>query len=581
MPGSWGPKLVTSARNALPVHWLFAFGAAMAASAAILIYFHDRFWWPPDEGAYAYVAARILAGDVLNRDIQDIHMGYVNFFNAFAFRLFGDQLVSLRLPLVAAGFIQACILFLLMQPHGKTAAMAAAITLTALSFIQFLNPTAHWYALFLMISIIGCLRWMSRDNWWRIVLVGFLLGTLILFRQLSGAIAAIGVMTYLLCEAPKGATGKDTILGRILIAVMFIALGVYLVTKTDLSAFLLFGIWPLALLVREAFRISATNREVARQLAGLFFGGMTAAVPLLAYHIHYGSLGTWYADTVLAAFKLTGFDFISQPRHFVYATNGVLQIVAMESIGSVINGVFWISLVLATPVLGILLLTAGMRRGGSEAAYHPLPFLALFYSLVSVHYQIPIYLFYTVGLTLVGVLWMLTVSATRRRWVASVYALFLAASGLYYQAAQPLSRGWAGIFNGVRLELVAAEGLPRVGLAIEPNDIEIYRHISGLVDREVAADQTILAIPANAEIYYLTDRRSPFRFFNSALGMLDETELADALKTMRDHPPKLVFHRPKDKYNTPFGDTLIAFVRKNYALIESFDGFDVYRHRSP
>jgi hypothetical protein len=40
----------------MTVRWVLAFGASLVISAAILIYFHDRFWWPPDDGAYAYVA---------------------------------------------------------------------------------------------------------------------------------------------------------------------------------------------------------------------------------------------------------------------------------------------------------------------------------------------------------------------------------------------------------------------------------------------------------------------------------------------------------------------------------------------
>lgn len=81
----------------MTVRWILASSATLFISASILIYFHDKFWWPPDDGAYAYVAARISAGDVLNRDIQDIHMGYVNFLNALAFKLFGLQLVSIRI----------------------------------------------------------------------------------------------------------------------------------------------------------------------------------------------------------------------------------------------------------------------------------------------------------------------------------------------------------------------------------------------------------------------------------------------------------------------------------------------------
>ena len=439
-------------------------------------------------------------------------MGYINFFNALALRVFGEQLVSLRLPLVAAGVLQAGILFLLFQSRGAIIAMAAATALIALSFVQFLNLTAHWYALFLMISIIGCLCGISRESRWRLFLARLLLMTLFLFRQLSGVIAGIGVVAYLLFEAPKGTSFRDTLLARTLTAIMIAGLAGYLLAKTDATAFLLFGIWPLAVMVYGLFKANAANRGIAQRLSLLLLGALVAAAPLFAYHLHHGSLGTWYADTVLSAFSLTEMSFISQPRHLTYALNGIVQIFAMESFDTVVNGWFWLSLVLISPALGILILIKLLRNRDAETLCQPLPFLAIFYAPVSAHFQIPIYLFYTVGLSLAGLLWMLSVSTTRGRWIATVFALFLAITGLYYHAAQPLSRGAAGILKDERTALVSSAGLDRVGLRIEADDVAAYRHISELVSQNVDANQTILALPVHPEIYFITGRQSPFRF---------------------------------------------------------------------
>ncbi len=54
---------------------IVAAGGSVAVVCALLWYFHDRFWWPPDEGVYAYVAQRILAGDRLHLDLIDLHGG--------------------------------------------------------------------------------------------------------------------------------------------------------------------------------------------------------------------------------------------------------------------------------------------------------------------------------------------------------------------------------------------------------------------------------------------------------------------------------------------------------------------------
>ncbi|NQU68933.1 MAG: hypothetical protein HQ514_00200 [Rhodospirillales bacterium] len=561
----------------MTVRGSLAFCATLFMTAAILIYFHDKFWWPPDEGAYAYVAERILAGDVLNRDVQDIHMGYVNFLNALALKLFGTQLVSLRLPLVAAGLIQAGVIFLLFQSRSVLLAMSAALSLTALSFVQFLNPTAHWYSLFLMIAIIGCLAGIPPANRWRLFVVGLLLITLVLFRQLSGVIAGIGVVAFLLYEAPRGATGLNTVFARALTAIMFLGLAGYLLAKTDISAILLFGIGPLSILALGFFKASADNRYVARLLPPLMAGGLIAALPLVAYHIYHGSLVTWYGDTILSALTLTGMEFMDGPRYLHYALFGLGQAVTMESFGAVVNGLFWASLVLVAPLLAILVLIDLTRREGERPTTHALPFLAVFYGIVSVHFQIPIYLFYTVGLSLAGLTWMLAGDSMRRRAIVSVGVLSLSVVGLYYHAAQPLSRGLMGILKGDRTELTETGGLGRLGLSIEAEDIKIYRHIAELVKREVRTDQTILAMPANSEIYFLTNRHSPFRFFNSAHGILDKADLKAALKTMKERPPRLVFHRPADKYNTKLSDEIMTYVRQHYEHVETRGGFEIYR----
>ena len=56
--------------------------------------------------------------------------------------------------------------------------MAGAVGLTALSFVQFLNPTAHWYALCLTIVLICTLAWMREEMPLRADVIGFLLVSL-------------------------------------------------------------------------------------------------------------------------------------------------------------------------------------------------------------------------------------------------------------------------------------------------------------------------------------------------------------------------------------------------------------------
>ena len=87
----------------------FWFGLAVTVASAflILLFYHDRFWFLRDDGYYAQIAARILAGDVIHRDVQALHTGLIYFANALALKLFGADLLSMRFPLILMGVLQA------------------------------------------------------------------------------------------------------------------------------------------------------------------------------------------------------------------------------------------------------------------------------------------------------------------------------------------------------------------------------------------------------------------------------------------------------------------------------------------
>lgn len=559
-------------------HRTLAFLLVVVFTALVLGYYHDRFWWPPDEGIDAHVADRILDGEVLNLDVQDIHPGYHNFANALALWLFGDDLVSLRYPLVAMGFLQSLLVFFLLLPRGTLVAAAGSVSVTALSLVQFLNPTANWYGLFLFIAIVCAVNWLPRDARWRLEALGFLVITLVLFRQLTGVIVAIGVLSYLLCEAPRGARGNDRLLARALVAVMAGGLGAYLLAKTDPLAIVIFGVWPLGVLAWAWFAAAVANRCVLRLVFRFGLGGVAAAAPLVLYHVLYGSLAIWFDDTVVAAMSLTELGFIGKMTYGTFLDQGLRQAIAFDSIAGVVNGLFWAVLTLVAMAHGFLVLRALSRTGKTGPALHPLPFLTVFYAVVSVQYQIPIYLFFTVGISLAGLLWMTAGGSSWRRHLPVALACALSAVGLYYHAAQPLSRGLSGTFLGERIALEPARGLDRASLWMEAADVRLYTHLVELVEREVGPEETILAIPLNPELYFLTRRRNPFRFYNSALGVRNDDDLLEAWGTLARAPPRLVFYQPGDKYNTPYSLKIMRFVKPRYELLEMRGGFEIYRY---
>lgn len=546
-------------------------------SAIVLNGYYDKFWLPHDEGAYAHVAQRMLQGEVLNRDVQDVHAGYINFANAAALQWFGNDLLSLRYPLILATFIQTCLVYLLLLSRGVVVAIAGAVAMASLSFVQFLNPTANWYALFIFIMIICCLEWIPRQTIGRIELIGFLVITLFLFRQLSGVFAGIGAMAYVFYESSQQGCARPRLLSSIIMLFMAAVLLWYLLSKTDAFALVAFGLCPLLVLGWACFKVSVSNHHAVRLLLRLSAGGLFAVLPLFGYHLYHQSLSSWFADTVVAATALTDMDFIHKISYGSFIKAGLQQAATSHKPSDILNGIFWVILPLLACLHGMLVLRWLLGRKHTNSAMRPLPFLATFFALVSVHFQVSIYLFYSIPVTLAGLLW---VSAEGNKWrqvAPAIVTAGLAAMGLYYHAAQPVSRGEAGIIRGERVALAANPGIERCSLWMEPSEAQLYRRLLSLIEREVRPDESILALPVNPELYYLSGRQNPTRFFNAALGIQNQQQFQKVLHEIEHAAPKLVFFRPDNAYNTPYTNQLMAYVKTRYKLLEQIAGFNIYR----
>ena len=95
-----------------------------------------------------------------------------------------------------------------------------------------------------------------------------------------------------------------------------------------------------------------------------------------------------------------------------------------------------------------------------------------------------------------------------------------------------------GILRGERIPSARASTLPHNSLRIDLDEGRRYAALVEIIRREVPADEAILAVPSNAELYFLSQRRNGFRFYNTALGVRTDAELAAVEQSLRDHPPQ-------------------------------------------
>jgi hypothetical protein len=544
------------------------------ASTVVMIAYHNRFWAPADEGKFAHVAERMLLGEVLHRDVQDLHAGYVNFVNAAAFSLFGVRIVSMRYPLALLTVVQAGLMFLILKRRGAATALVGGLALTSLSFVQFLNPTPNWYTLFLAVATIAWLSWNPIGLRRRHVVTGFLLGTTFLFRQLSGVFLASGVLVFLLLEKPgTGAIGGRR-LARAILALIAMGSAWYILRVTDPVGWLLFAVWPLAVVLLACLRTRRTDREVLALLRDLSLGGLISASPLLAYHLAHGSLGDWFRDSFGAAMSLPALGFMNRPG---YLMMGIAAWVGFHSgdLDKFINAGLYTCLLLISALLGVLLFRMLIR--GTRSTIHPLPVIATFYGLVSLHYQLPIYLFYTVGLSLAAVLLLTAESNAGIRRFTLAASTVIAAAALYYQAGMPLTRKLLGTVAGERPLAATPLPSPVAGIYVDAEEAQLYGSLVRLIDRETRPGDTIFGFPMNPELYFLGRRANPFKFYNTAVGIRSNADLASVLQVIRCQSPKLVFYDPTDKYNTPASVRVAGALATKYEKLARIPPFEVFR----
>lgn len=541
----------------------------------LLVYFHDRFWFPRDDGYYAHIADRILNGKLLHRDVQALHPGGVYYLNALAMELFGRSFIALRYPLIGAGLAQTALVFLIFRPKGIVIAGVATVVCTSLTIIQFFSPTAHWYCLPLFFAIVLLLRPENRELRWRLQAIGVLLVLMFWLRQLTAVFTAIGVLTFLLIE-PQQITEKRPTLARALMILMALAICLYLASKTDPIGWLMFGAWPVLLIAWSTLRLTIDDRATVALISRLAQGGAAAAAPVFCYYLWSGTFPDWFRDVFLDAIALGEFDYQKTGRYVLFLANSVSNLKDISKPASVLNAVYWLIMISATAVLAITTLPKLLPDQFRRQAIEPLPFLAVFYGLVATHYQDPAYLYFIAGPVSAGLLWNLSAAPTAARSLGIIGAGLVAVIALYFHAGQPISRTYEEVNTGQRIHLVKS-ALPSLdGLHITASDEETYTTLLAVIGQYSKPEEPILAVPAEAELFFMANRSNPLRYSFLPFGIREDDTVTETLRVLEKARPQVVFHVPSLPYNSLHTDRIMDWVRSNYEHVLTVREFRVY-----
>lgn len=543
----------------LSVFWLLL-------SCLILFHFHDQFWWGPDEGVYAYVAQRFLAGDTLHKDLIDIHAGYGNFLNILAFTAFGEDLLSLRYPLVLLTLLQGGVALWLLRPLGNLVAFVGAFAVTAFSCIQFLNPSANWHALAAFFALSLCLTKLPAGSSSRLLLAGFVVGVAFFTRQLSGVFLGIGLLGVLLSEFGEQESDKQfpaVIIG----GVPLLGLALYVAMKGQLFGALWIGVWPLALLAVLTFRARLDWGDFIRLAIMTGAGFLLAGVPIALFMLKSMAFSEWLHDILFSALMINNQDFISDRSYFEILVLALAN-VTQSGLAGIVSGMSWTALLLVFPLVGVI----AFARVLSRRSLSPVVILATVWACSALHYQIPVYLMMAVAPIILALL----ILSNGPVVLSAVAALSVWA--VLFQAARPIDRSLASIVASEAYQAYVVSDLPRVSLRIDAESRTQYAQIIETIEREADGDEPLLTIPMNPEINFMTARRSPVPYYGTQLGLKTSADVAVAIAALDEAAPLFVVHKPNDKYLTPLSADLLKAVRVRSSAPRQIGSFELYRY---
>jgi hypothetical protein len=181
--------------------WLLraAILAVVLAIAGIYTGVHiGRGWVPADEGTLSQSALRVMQGELPHSDFGEVYTGGLSFIHALAFRVFGVNLMSLR--------ICVFLFFLMWLPavyyvalRFTSAAAAGVITLLAVawSYPNYPASMPSWYNLFFAtFGVAALLRYLeTRTRRW--LFIAGVCGGLSILMKVIGAYYIAGVLLFL------------------------------------------------------------------------------------------------------------------------------------------------------------------------------------------------------------------------------------------------------------------------------------------------------------------------------------------------------------------------------------------------
>ncbi len=595
----------------------------LAISVAYVGMHLARGWIPYDDGAMAQSAERLLQGELPHRDFDEIYTGGLTYLNAGAFRLFGMNLWSMRLALLAV-FIAWVPSVYYIASRLVRPITAGAVTLLAVvwSLPNYTAAMPSWYNLFLATFGTAALFRHIADGRRRWLVAAGVAGGLSFLVKVVGLYYVAGVLLFLVFrahalsrddagpDAPRGDAYAVFVTAALMIFVA--ALGLLVrrqLHAPELSQFVVPGAAIAMLLVRNEWSQPAGDSRtrfatLIRLLVPFLIGVALPVALFLVPYLRSGSVGAFGYGVFVLPMKRFGVAVMRVPPFAMMLACAPLVLLAVlartvhgrigQRVGVavaialaallVLTGqndfvyrMVWHSVRMLVPglvIAGVVVLSRARRADAEDRLLRPHAMLLLcvaaLCNLTLFPYFVPNYFCYIAPLVALAAVALIRYLRPKAALIpAAVVAFFLAFAVV---RANNSTLYTMGVAHRPYLPTMPL-GLERGGLEVPVVHARAYRALVPLLRSRAKGGYT-WASPDCPEVYFLSGLRNPtrslFDFFDDTTGRTKRV-----LEALDKHGVTAVVLNARPSFSPTPPDDLVAELEKRYPFAVNVGPFHV------
>lgn len=502
-------------------------------------------WSSLDDGFYAYVADRLLHGEVIHRDFFSQYLGYQHFLHVLLFRIFGENYLVLRYPLPLFTFLTSLSASAIFKKYGWAYQIGAIAISSGFSYLLFNNPSTSWTCVYLAVLLAHLLTNYGPSNAplknSRLFFVGIIVGICFGIRHPTAVFLGMACFCITL-EKFKYTRRSPPSPGRMaLLATSFTAMAGLLFYAYKSGSISDVALWFSAPCIYVALAIAnSTRTDDQKTLKGLLIqasGFIVALTPAIIYTLTTKSIHPLERD--LSTF---GANYSSSIGiHTWFLPEKIIDVVTNATSLATISA----SIVSITPFIypaAVSIIITRTRSLPAESPLHiwtraPLTIIASFHTLVILGLLRDMYLGYVFAPIMLSLLELIAVYQPK----GALKALSLAP--FFYASATSFFVMSAKLGGGLTLNYLGAGHvdweqctLPKCNLMLNKGLNFYQTTITKEIDKKIPKNSVINFIPWGYDFDFSQERENPEKIPDTRMPMLQGVSPDETFRIMTESP---------------------------------------------